>query len=360
MGVLNDVTELVENNQRAEESERTIRLLLDSTAEGIYGVDHEGCCTFCNAACVRLLGFESADQLVGQNIHELIHHHRSDGSRYPAHDCGVYQSLWSGLPTNNDTDVFWKADGTCFPVEYWSHPVKTDGRVTGVVVTFFDTTLRRQEQEALRQAQENAEAASEAKSRFLANMSHELRTPLAAILGFTKIIQEEHSDGELLEKVATIQRNGDYLLRLLNDVLDLSRIEAGKFTVMPSQVRTDELIADLRETMDMRRSEYGTSLEFHLEGELPHLITTDFSRLRQVLVNLIGNAIKFASGGAVSATFRSWRGDHPDAIGGQSTLSVIVTMTGSVSLKSNLRFCSSRFRKLIQRSSIASVVPGWG
>ncbi len=111
-------------------------------------------------------------------------------------------------------------------------------------------------------------------------------------------------------------------------MLDLSRIEAGKFTVTPSQVRMDELIADLRETMDMRRSEYGTSLEFSLEGELPQLITTDFARLRQVLVNLIGNAIKFASGGTVKATFRSWHGDHQEAVSGQTTLSVTVEDNG--------------------------------
>ncbi len=328
VGALNDVTDLIEYNQRAEERERTIRLLLDSTAEGIYGVDHNGICTFCNAACVRLLGYDSPDQLVGKNVHDLIHHHQSNGDLYPAHDCGVFQSLWSGLPTNNDTDVFWKSDGTCFPVEYWSHPVKVDDRVTGVVVTFFDTTLRRQQQEALRQAQENAEAASEAKSRFLANMSHELRTPLAAILGFTKIIQEEYKDHELLEKVSTIQRNGDYLLRLLNDVLDLSRIEAGKFSVTPAAIRLDELLTDIQETMDMRRSEYDTLLEFKLDDQLPQVITTDFSRLRQVLVNLIGNAIKFAAGGKVLTTVHCWRGDEPYAIQGQATLSIVVDDDG--------------------------------
>jgi diguanylate cyclase (GGDEF)-like protein/PAS domain S-box-containing protein len=125
-----------------QEREDLVRLLLESTAEAIYGVDSEGCCTFANPACARLLGYARADELLGQPIHALAHHSHADGSAYDEADCPTHRAFREGRPVYVDNEVFWRADGTSFPVEYWSHPMRQAGRVVGVVVTFFDLSER--------------------------------------------------------------------------------------------------------------------------------------------------------------------------------------------------------------------------
>ncbi len=125
------------------ESEEKTRLLLDSTAEAIYGIDMEGDCTFCNATCLRLLGYQHPDELLGKNMHWLIHGKYADGSFFPQEECRIYKSFSSGEPMHVDDEVLWRADGTCFPAEYWSHPQIRDGVVVGAVISFFDITERK-------------------------------------------------------------------------------------------------------------------------------------------------------------------------------------------------------------------------
>ncbi len=144
--------------KRAEEviggQEARIRLLLNSTAEGIYGVDAFGVCTFCNPACCRLLGYSEAD-LLGRNIHDLIHHSHADGTPYAEEQCPILHAFQSGVETHDDRDLFWRADGTPFAVEYWAHPIADNGAIHGAVVAFFDVSKRRQAEDALRSAWKN-------------------------------------------------------------------------------------------------------------------------------------------------------------------------------------------------------------
>jgi len=124
-------------------SEEKIRLLLESTGEPIYGIDTSGLCTFCNPACVRVLGFQSADDLLGRNMHELIHHTHKDGSPFDVHDCRIFKAFLEGRGSHVDDEVLWRADGTSFQAEYWSYPQRRDGEIVGAVVTFQDITERR-------------------------------------------------------------------------------------------------------------------------------------------------------------------------------------------------------------------------
>jgi PAS domain S-box-containing protein len=135
-----------------QESNNMIRLLLDSTAEGIYGLDLNGICTFCNAACVNILGYEHADQLIGRNMHDLIHHSHADGTASPAEECDLLKGL--GQQIHSDIEVFWRTDGGHFPVEYWSYPILQDGKNLGAVVSFVDITERKKTDEALRVSEE--------------------------------------------------------------------------------------------------------------------------------------------------------------------------------------------------------------
>ncbi|MCA9135386.1 MAG: PAS domain S-box protein, partial [Planctomycetales bacterium] len=132
-----DVSDIVER-------ETMLASLMSSTAEGIYGIDLDGNCTFANPACARLLGYESPTDFLGKQMHRLIHHTRADGSEYPNDQCHIYQAYRSGQPKHTDDEVFWRADGTSFPAEYWSHPQIRDGQTVGCVVTFLDITERKQ------------------------------------------------------------------------------------------------------------------------------------------------------------------------------------------------------------------------
>ena len=98
--------------------------MLDSVPEAVYGIDMEGNCTFCNPACLRLLGYDEPAQLYGKNMHDVMHHTRKDGTHYPVEECHIYEAFRRGLGTHIDDEVIWRRDGTNFAAEYWSHPIE--------------------------------------------------------------------------------------------------------------------------------------------------------------------------------------------------------------------------------------------
>jgi two-component system cell cycle sensor histidine kinase/response regulator CckA len=134
-------------------SKEQLQLLLDSTAEAIYAIDVNGSCTLCNPASLRLLGYSRDSELLGKDMHALIHHTRPDGHPYPREECPIYLTFTQGKGTHVAEEVLWRADGTNFPAEYWSYPVRHDNRIVGAVVTFFDITQRKNSEEALRRSE---------------------------------------------------------------------------------------------------------------------------------------------------------------------------------------------------------------
>ncbi len=137
----------------AEERRERLALLLDSTAEAIYGIDTKGNCTFCNRSCLRLLGYEVPEQLLGRNMHQLIHHSSADGTPLAEENCNIFLAFRAGTGTHSEGESLWRADGTSFQAEYWSHPQRRDGRVLGAVVTFLDINERYRTQAELRRQQ---------------------------------------------------------------------------------------------------------------------------------------------------------------------------------------------------------------
>ena len=148
------------------ETEEKILLLLDSTAEAIYGLDMNGNCTFCNNACLKLLGYKHPDELLGKNMHWQIHAKYSDGTSFPVEECRIFKAFQKGEGTHVDDEVLWCSDGTSFPAEYWSYPQRRDGVVIGAVVTFLNITERKLAEDALR--------ISEEKYRLLIENSHDI------------------------------------------------------------------------------------------------------------------------------------------------------------------------------------------
>lgn len=162
-------------------------------------------------------------------------------------------------------------------------------------------------------AQQEAEKASHIKTTFLANMSHEIRTPMTAILGFAEIMGQKKQDPETLRHIATIKKNGEYLLELINDILDVSKIEADKLDVEAIECSLTELVEDVKTLMEIRAMDKGLDLIIKIEGQVPNWIQSDPVRLRQILINLLSNAIKFTREGSIQLNIRAVRleGDEP-------------------------------------------------
>jgi two-component system, sensor histidine kinase and response regulator len=295
--------QLLEERKRSEEEARTshemVRLLLDSTAEAIYGLDVLGNCTFANSACVHLLGYTHESDLLGKNMHDLAHHSRSDGAPYRVAECRIYQGFASGIGTHVDDEVFWRQDGNSFPVEYWSHPIRRGEAKIGAVVTFLDVTERKLAEQELRSAKEAAEEANRAKSQFLANMSHEIRTPMNGILGMTELTLDTELTKEQRDNLGLVRLSAESLLTVLNDILDFSKIEAGKleFEAIPFELR--ESLGEAMQTLSFRSHQKGLELIYDVQPDVPESLIGDPGRIRQILVNLVGNAIKFTQHGEI-------------------------------------------------------------
>ena len=402
-------------------SEDQLRLILDSTAEAIYGTDLAGNCTFCNTACVCLLGYAHPDDLIGKNMHTQIHYRHKNGAPFPETECPIYQALWKEEGIHMDDEVFWRADGSCFPVEYWAYPQFRNGEIVGAVATFMDITDRIQAQEKvlkLSRAVENspatvvitnrcgrieyvnpkfteisgylpeeaigqnprilnagvqskvfydelwativagnewrgefcnkkkngqihwehasisplrdergnithfvavkediterrriaeelvlakdaADTANRLKSEFLANMSHEIRTPLNAIIGFSELALKMELGPQSYDYVNKISNAGESLLKTINDILDFSKIEAGKLDMEQTLFRLDDMLTNVISVVQQKAVEKQLQLLLEVSPEFPRLLVGDPHRLGQVIINLLGNAVKFTEQGEV-------------------------------------------------------------
>lgn len=293
------IAERAQTQQKALESEERVRLLLDSTGEAIYGLDLQGRCNFANPACARLLGYARPADLIGRNMHPLIHHTRPDGTPYPIEECQLYAAFLGGHATHIPEDLAWRADGTSIPVEFWSHPILRGGMISGAVVTFIDITERKRAERELLRAKEAAESANSAKSEFLANMSHEIRTPMNGIIGMTELVLDTELSAEQRECLELVKQSADSLLALLNDILDFSKIEARRLDLESIEFAFHEMIHETLKVMQFRARQKNLRIRESLSPEIPLLLIGDPTRLRQVLVNLIGNAIKFTDQGEI-------------------------------------------------------------
>jgi len=282
-----NITALRDAQRDAEERKRQIQELLDSTAEAIYGVDTAGVCTFVNPACVRLLGYAKPEDLIGREMHDVVH--RSDrGSGRNAHDCELTRTLEGGGRVHSSEDVFWRADGSCFAAEYWSHPVERGSKLVGAVVTFLDITERRR-------AEDEVRTASRRRERFLAMLSHELRNPLAAVLNAVKVVSTNSGSLELQDKARqVIERQGRHMARLLDDLLDVSRITNGKFELRKEQVSLDDSVRAAVEALEPILRDHEITLELKLP-DAPIVVDGDGARLQQVVANLLSNAARYSA-----------------------------------------------------------------
>jgi PAS domain S-box-containing protein len=396
--------------------ESELRLLMESTTEGIFGVDTTGHIVFANRAAARMLGFADSSELLHRHNHSLAHHSHADGRPYPIDECPIRHTFTDGKPQSVDTEVFWRTDGTHFPVLYNSAPLWEGGELKGAVVAFQDITARKQAEAQLREqvnfnrtllqsipnpvfykgtdlrylgcnpafeaylgrteaelvgrttsdlappdlatlyeaqdrallvqgghqvyetrvntaqglrdvvfhkstfhnaagelaglagvivditdirnAQHQAEAANQAKSAFLANMSHEIRTPMNAIIGLTHLIKRDTTAPRQKAQLDKINDAAQHLLGIINDILDFSKIEAGRMALDPTDFDVDHAVTHVCGMVSDRAEAKGLELVADIAG-LPATLHGDGMRLGQVLLNFLGNALKFTERGSV-------------------------------------------------------------
>ncbi|MBV6717046.1 PAS domain S-box protein [Paenibacillus chitinolyticus] len=299
-GIANDITESKKYVKEIEHLSYQHSLILSSVSEGIYGLDRDGNVMFVNPAGASMLAY-SQEELIGVNIHDSIHHTKADGSDYPHEDCPIHATMLDGLSRLVQEEVFWRKDGSSFLVEYRVNPLYDKGEIMGAVVVFTDIT---DEREIIR-AKEIAEQAARAKSEFLAMMSHEIRTPMNGIMGMTDLLLDTRLDEEQRDYADIIRESSDALLQILNDILDFSKIDAGKMTLITEPFDLHAVVKSTLELFAPKAVEKKLELISRIEPDVPHLYMGDASRVRQVLVNLVGNALKFTDSGSIVVSVES-------------------------------------------------------
>ena len=302
-----DVTERRHLEKEAEEALTNLRLILESTGEGIYGLDIQGICTFANLAAAEMLGYQT-ETLVGSNMHELVHHSREDGTPYPVDECPIARSFRIGRGCHVDDEVMWRKDGTPIPVRYSAFPIIKEGHVTGAVVSMTDVTNRRRLEGNLRNANTQLQAAydrerdavqelqalDQLKNDFVAMVAHDLKSPMTVIGGLADTMinrWERIEDERKIEFLGLISRNIFKLADLVDDVLQVARIESNQISY---EIAPFDLASLVRRTA--RESLPGeTTREIVVEATegLP-LALADEQRVWQVLTNLYSNALKFS------------------------------------------------------------------
>jgi PAS domain S-box-containing protein len=254
-------------------------LILNSIADGVYVVDSSGVITMGNPAAARMLGWE-AEELKGRSAHATMHHSTLRGP-YPISDCPIVSILSDGMLQQVTDEVFWRKDGTSFPVHYLAAPIlDSKERVTGVAVTFRDAT----EQKAIERL----------KGEFVSTVSHELRTPLTSIRGALGLLSSGvlgpvQEKGQRMLQIAV--SNTDRLVRLINDILDLERVESGKVELTFAPVDANAVMVQASEGLQAMADQAGVRLVVVPSKET---IRGDSDRIIQTLTNLLGNAIKFS------------------------------------------------------------------
>ncbi|NBC16422.1 MAG: PAS domain S-box protein [Bacteroidetes bacterium] len=310
-----DVTDHVRALEALRKSEAEFRMLFEQAGDAFFVIDRDGCFVDVNRQACQGLGY-THDELTAMHVWDLdpeasVERVRDFLGRLDPDEAVTYETTHH------------RADGTTMPVEVRLVRFERDGEPM-LLALARDIRARKETERMLQQAKEAAEAANRAKSEFLANMSHELRTPLNGILGYAQILRrnERLTDAQR-SGLEVIEQSGQHLLTLINDILDLSKIEAGKLEVEPTTFHLPEFLQSVADIARVRAEQKGLAFLYEPLDDLPQMVRGDERRLRQVLLNLLSNAVKFTDSGGVAL-----RICHDDAHASDSALRFVVEDTG--------------------------------
>jgi PAS domain S-box-containing protein len=272
--------------------------LLVNNPVAVVTADLVGTIVSWNPMAEVLFGY-TQEEVIGQNLDDIV----AKDSPFRSEAIGYTKEVIEVGRVYTTTQRVRK-DGSLVDVELLALPVIVGGKEVGFIAIYHDISERVRIEEELRQSKEDAEAASQAKSTFLANMSHELRTPLNAIIGFTRLVKRRSGDvlpQKQADNLDKVLGSADHLLELINSVLDLSKIEAGRVDIQPTMFGIETLVEACLETVRPLAKSHHLQLNMEFESGLPHL-HTDQDKVRQILINLLGNAIKFTKQGAITVS----------------------------------------------------------
>ena len=280
--------------RRVQSQTELIRGTLDSTGDGILVVDSRGALVTANAKFSQMWGIP--DSLLSTRDHHVLIDHIMGKLLEPEAFLEKVRELYSSAETQSD-DVLEFKDGRVF--ERHSEPQRVNGKNMGRVWAFRDVTEPMRTQRHLQRAKEAAEAANRAKSEFLANMSHEIRTPMNAIIGMTQLCLDTDLTADQRDFLQMVRSSADSLLTVINEILDFSKIESGKLNLDLVEFKLSECVEDTVRALTVGAEEKGLEFTCEISPDVPEVLAGDPTRLRQVMVNLIGNAIKFTDKGEV-------------------------------------------------------------
>ena len=306
ISVRTDITKRKKLEQELAHERSFLESITANLGKGVMVLDREERCTFLNPEAERLLGWTLA-QLKGQPLHGKVYFCASqpegeDAPACPACLCYALQECVS-FDMQDDLVLVHKERGP-FPAAMTVSPLFEDGVLRGCVAVFHDITQLKRHEAELRQAKEQAEQASQARSSFLANMSHEIRTPLNAILGFTEALLDTPLNPQQQRQLTTVRQSGRTLLGLLNDILDTAKLEKGALQLEVRDFSLRQLCQQLLDMLSLEAGKKALSLHLDYPPEEPEFFQGDALRIHQVLLNLLSNAIKFTATGSVTLHVR--------------------------------------------------------
>ena len=304
----------VRTRAQQELAQRTefLNSLIQTSPVAIIVLDPESKLQMCNPAFESLFRYKESD-IVGRSIEEIL------GSDEREDELKKIVQRMSERNEIHLTTQRKRSDRSVVDVELYAVPLVADDRIAGFLGMYQDITERVRAEQALYRAKEAAEAASRAKSEFLANMSHEIRTPMNGIIGMTELALDTELSPEQREYLGMVQASAQSLLGVLNDILDFSKIEAGKLDLEPTDFALRQSLSETMNTLGFRARQKGLELSWRVAEDVPDELVGDFGRLRQVVVNLVGNALKFTETGEVRVEV-----ERADAASGEETATAVL------------------------------------
>jgi two-component system, sensor histidine kinase and response regulator len=297
--------ELVKRTEALQASEESYRALLENTFSGFFRATSDGQFLEVNPAFVKMLGYESKEELLCIEIPTTLYGSRAEYEAFR-------RRLLAAGAMKDDTERLRRKDGREIIVEANVRVVKDpEGAVRYFEGFVNDITERKRVEVVLQQAKEAAESANQSKSQFLANMSHDIRTPMNGIIGMVELVLDTELAAEQREFLTVVKESADSLLQLLNDILDFAKIEARKLDLEPTEFQLRESLGSMMKALAVRAHTKGLELAYRIAPDVPYTLVGDPARLRQILVNLVGNAIKFTERGEVVVEVESVASESP-------------------------------------------------
>ncbi|MBF0428804.1 MAG: PAS domain S-box protein, partial [Magnetococcales bacterium] len=280
-------------------SDRNILLqIANHLEEGLYISDKECRIIDANTVAEKLLGWKK-EELLGKNPQTIIRFQNEIGDHVHTEMCPFFQCIHRGETFHTDEGIFTHRDGHQVPVSLIASPIFEKGQITGSFTLFKDLNLRKQWEREIKQARDIALETARLKSEFLANMSHEIRTPINGVIGMTDLLLDTKLNKEQRDLASTLRESAQALLTIISDILDFSSLEAGKIETSAVPFTPLKVLEEVTELMASQAQQKNLVLLTDVSPKLPGLVLGDPARLRQILINLVGNAIKFTRKGQV-------------------------------------------------------------